>query len=146
MSNSSKPVGDLANTGWRFGHYRLAIWSIPVVDLANTGEVTFSKIWAGLRSKSGIPKTWGVLELPIWDEEKKIDFGYRSVPLIVSHHHHCDNLMNMSFLPCCPPSPRSPWNRLHQCCLKLKFQWQYGYKSITIPWYYYRSIFLCFRS
>ena len=115
------PVGDLVNTGLRFGQYQLAFWPILVGDLANTGKGTFSKIWAGLRSKSGILKTWGVLELPIWDEEKKIDFGYRSVPLIVSHHHHCDNLMNMSFLPCCPPSPRSPWNRLHQCCLELKF-------------------------
>ena len=47
----------------KFGQYRLAIWSIPVGDLANTGEGTFSKIWAGLRSKSGILKTWEVLEL-----------------------------------------------------------------------------------
>ena len=31
------PVGDLANTGWWFGQYRLAIWPIPVGDLANTG-------------------------------------------------------------------------------------------------------------
>jgi len=30
-------VGDLVNTGWRFGPYRLVIWSIPVGDLANTG-------------------------------------------------------------------------------------------------------------
>ena len=52
------PVGDLTNTGWRFGQYRLAIWPIPGVDSANTGEGTFSKIWAGLRSKSGILKTW----------------------------------------------------------------------------------------
>ena len=37
--------------------YRLAIWSIRVGDLANTGEGTFSKIWEGLRSKSGILKT-----------------------------------------------------------------------------------------
>merc|ERR1711911_37892 len=84
-SNSSTPVGDLANIGLRFGQYRLAIWPIPVGDLvntswrfgqyqlailpipagdfANTGEGTFSKIWAGLRSKSGFLKTWGVLEL-----------------------------------------------------------------------------------
>ena len=57
------PVGKLANTGWRFGQYWLAIWPIPVGDLANTGEGTFSKIWAGLRSKSRILKTWRVLEL-----------------------------------------------------------------------------------
>ena len=44
----------------KFGQYRLAIWSIPVGDLANTGEGTF---WAGLRSKSGILKTWELLEL-----------------------------------------------------------------------------------
>ena len=30
-------VGDLVNTGWRFGPYRLVIWSIPVGDMANTG-------------------------------------------------------------------------------------------------------------
>ena len=43
----SIPVGDLANTGWRFGQYRLTNWPIPVGDFANTGEGTFSKIWAG---------------------------------------------------------------------------------------------------
>ena len=59
----SIPVGDLANTGWRFGQYRLTNWPIPVGDFANTGEGAFSKIWACLRSKSGILKTWGVLEL-----------------------------------------------------------------------------------
>ena len=53
------PVGNLANTGWQFGQYRLAIWPIPVGDLVNTGEGTFSKVWAGLRSKSGILKIWG---------------------------------------------------------------------------------------
>ena len=45
LSNSSIPVlviwpiqvGDLANTGWRFGQYWLAIWPIPAGDLANTG-------------------------------------------------------------------------------------------------------------
>ena len=37
----SIPVGDLANTGWRFGQYRLAIWPIPVGNLANTGDGTF---------------------------------------------------------------------------------------------------------
>ena len=47
------PVSDLVNTGWQFGQYWLAIWPIPFGDLANTGEGTFSKIWAGLRSKSG---------------------------------------------------------------------------------------------
>ena len=57
------PVGDLANTGWRFGQYLLAIWSIPVGDFANTGEDTFSKIWAGSGSKSGILKTWGCLRI-----------------------------------------------------------------------------------
>ena len=50
------PIGDLANTGWCFGQYWLAIWPIPVGNLANTGEGTFSKIWAGLRSKSKILK------------------------------------------------------------------------------------------
>ena len=42
------------------------VWSnspILVGDVVNTGEGTFSKIWAGLRSKPGILKTWGVLEL-----------------------------------------------------------------------------------
>ena len=63
------PVGDLVNTGWCFGQYRLAIWPKPVGDLANTSENRDNiisipaKIWAGLRSKSGILKTWGVLEL-----------------------------------------------------------------------------------
>ena len=33
---SSIPVGDLVNTGWRIGQYRLANWSIPVGKLANT--------------------------------------------------------------------------------------------------------------
>ena len=37
LSNSSIPVADLTNTGWRFGQYRLAIWPIRVGDLANTG-------------------------------------------------------------------------------------------------------------
>ena len=60
---SSIPVGQLANTGWRIGQYRLANWPIPVGDFANTGEGTFSKIWAGSRSKSKILKTWRVLEL-----------------------------------------------------------------------------------
>ena len=31
------PVGDLANTGWRFRQYRLANWPIPVGELVNTG-------------------------------------------------------------------------------------------------------------
>ena len=57
------PVGDFVNTGWRIGQYRLANWPIPVGDFANTGEGTFSKIWAGSRSKSKILKTWRVLEL-----------------------------------------------------------------------------------
>ena len=56
-------VYDLINTGWRIGQYRLANWPIPVGDFANTGEGTFSKIWAGSRSKSKILKTWRVLEL-----------------------------------------------------------------------------------
>ena len=43
-------VGDFVNTCWRFGQYGLAIWPIPVSDFVNTGEGTFSKIWAGLRS------------------------------------------------------------------------------------------------
>ena len=60
-------VFNFINTGWRFGQYRLAI----------TGEGTFSKIWAGLRSKSGILKTWGVLELclDIGSRIKKIDLS-----------------------------------------------------------------------
>ena len=48
------PVGDLVNTGWRFGQHRLAIWPIPVGDLANTGKGTFSKIWAGLRDSKNM--------------------------------------------------------------------------------------------
>ena len=40
-------------------------------DLANTGEGTFPKIWAGLRPKSGILRTWGVLELRL-DMESRI--------------------------------------------------------------------------
>ena len=63
LTISSIPVGELANTGWRIGQYRLANWPIPVGDFANTGEGTFSKIWAGSRSKSKILKTWRVLEL-----------------------------------------------------------------------------------
>ena len=37
LSNLSIPVVDLANTGWRFGKDRLAIWPILVGDLANIG-------------------------------------------------------------------------------------------------------------
>ena len=51
----------------KFGQYRLAIWSIPVGDLANTGwrfgQYRRRYILAGLRSKSGILKTWELLEL-----------------------------------------------------------------------------------
>ena len=43
--------------------YVLSNPSIPVGDFANTGEGIFSKIRAGLRSKSKILKTWRVLEL-----------------------------------------------------------------------------------
>ena len=57
------PVGHLANTGRRFCQYWLEILPILVEVFAYTGEGTFSKIWAGLRSKSGILKTLGVLEL-----------------------------------------------------------------------------------
>ena len=39
------------------------ISSILVYDFVNTGEVTFSKFWTGLRSKSKILKTRGVLEI-----------------------------------------------------------------------------------
>ena len=70
-------VGDLVNTSWQFGQYRLAFWSIPIGDLANTGEGTFSEILAGLRSKSGILKTSGVLELclDMGSRIKKIDLA-----------------------------------------------------------------------
>ena len=63
LANWPIPVDDFVNTGWRIGQYRLANWPIPVGDFANTGEGTFSKIWAGSRSKSKILKTWRVLEL-----------------------------------------------------------------------------------
>ena len=57
--------------------------SIPVGDLAYTGEGTLSKIWTGLRSKSGILKTCGILELclDMGSRIKKNQFGCRSVPL-----------------------------------------------------------------
>ena len=69
--------------GIQFHQYRLVIWPIPVGDLANTGKGTFSKIWAGLRSKSGILKTCGILELclDMGSRIKKNQFGCRSVPL-----------------------------------------------------------------
>ena len=62
------------------------IWPIPVEDLANTGEGTFSKIWVGLRSKSRILKTWAVLELclDMGSRIKASRFGYRSVPLTLA--------------------------------------------------------------
>ena len=77
MHNLYACIVKFVNTDWRFGQYWLAIWSIPVGDLANTGEGTFSKIWAGLRSKSGILKTWGVLELclDMGSRIKKIDLA-----------------------------------------------------------------------
>ena len=37
LSKLSITVGDLANTGWQFGQYRLVILSIPVGELVNTG-------------------------------------------------------------------------------------------------------------
>ena len=39
LSNSSIPIGDLANTGWRFGQYRLAIWPIPANVRFPKGQV-----------------------------------------------------------------------------------------------------------
>ena len=61
------------------------VWSnspILVGDVVNTGEGTFSKIWAGLRSKPGILKTWGVM--PRYGiKNKKNQFGYRSAPLSI---------------------------------------------------------------
>ena len=68
LSNSSIPVGDLANTGWRFGQYRrryifqdLGSFQVEIGDSKNMG---------GLR----IMPRYGI-------KNKKIDFGYRSVPL-----------------------------------------------------------------
>ena len=53
------------DTSYQFRGYRLSILEIPVIDFENTGEGTFSKIWARLRAKSKILKTWdwGVLGL-----------------------------------------------------------------------------------
>ena len=64
----------------------MAIWSIPVGDFVNTGwclpipvgDGTFSKIWAGLRSKN----IGGLRIMPRYGiKNKKNRFGYRSVPL-----------------------------------------------------------------
>ena len=64
----------------RFWQCWQVISPISIGDFANTGEGTFSNIWAGLRSKQGILKTWDVvleLCLNMDKEQKKIDFGYR---------------------------------------------------------------------
>ena len=37
MHNLYVCIVKFVNTGWRFGQYRLAIWSILVGDLVNTG-------------------------------------------------------------------------------------------------------------
>ena len=75
---TSIPVYNFANTGIKFRECRCMIcqyWytisskpatisSILVYDFVNTGEDTFSKIWASFRFKSKILKTWGgVLEI-----------------------------------------------------------------------------------
>ena len=54
LSNSSIPVGDLANTGWRSGQYRLAISPIPaMVHFKDLGrfevEIENSKNMGGLK-------------------------------------------------------------------------------------------------
>ena len=60
----------------------MAILPILAGDFANSGGGTFSKIWAGLRSKSGILKTWGIFIMSRYGiKNKKNRFGYRSVPL-----------------------------------------------------------------
>ena len=91
MHNLYICIVKFVNTGWQFGQYRLAIWSIPVGDLVNTGwrfGQYLLAIWPYrrryiLRSKSGILKSWGVLELclDMGSRIKKNRFGYRSVPL-----------------------------------------------------------------
>ena len=67
----SIPVGNLVNTGWRFGQYRLAIWPIP----AKVHFPRFGQVWGRNR---GFSKHGGLRIMP-----KKINFGYRSVPLNV---------------------------------------------------------------
>ena len=77
MHNLYACIVKFVNTGRQFGQYLYKIWPIPVDNFANTGEGTFSKIWEGLRSKSGILKTWGVLELclDMGSRIKKIDLA-----------------------------------------------------------------------
>ena len=51
------------DTSYQFRGYRLSILEIPVIDFENTGEGTFSKIWARLRAKSKILREWGILKI-----------------------------------------------------------------------------------
>ena len=73
MHNLYVCIVKVVNTGRRMAN----------TGFANTGEGTFSKIWAGLSSKSGILKTCGVSELSLdmGSRIKKNRFGYRNVPL-----------------------------------------------------------------
>ena len=70
-NNREISVNDFLNTSLRLRQYslmissipvKLSILSIPVIDFVNTGEGTFSKIWASLSAKSKILKTWEFLE------------------------------------------------------------------------------------
>ena len=63
LAKSPTGIGQIGIDEIVYEGNELAIWPKSVGDFANTGKGTFSKIWAGLRSKSGIIKTWGVLEL-----------------------------------------------------------------------------------
>ena len=51
---SSIPVGELANTGWRIGQYRLANWPIPVGDFG-VAAIRICIIYMYVLSNPSIP-------------------------------------------------------------------------------------------
>ena len=68
LSFSAIPIFDFGNTGYRFRQYWFSILAKAVIEFGNTGEGKISKIWARLRAKSNILKTWGSWKsVKIWD-------------------------------------------------------------------------------
>ena len=69
----SIPVGELANTGWRIGQYRLANWPIPVGDFRMSAMVHFEQVCHYLMRTFTFNRVWPIiyqLKVPFRSEKK----------------------------------------------------------------------------